>query len=765
MDLKGAELKNFYHITDNIPSLSTQKDAPPKKVVIPHYQRPYKWEEEHIRKLIRDWKNNSALDLQNDDSASGDSSRYFAGSIVTVSHKDEACEERHDLIDGQQRFTTIFLINYIKFLLSRLLLREAIKENQQIHISRLFKSYLQAGKFLLLQENALNFNQAISQLEESVINAICDSDNAPHSALTIFKEGSYLPLILEDDSDYEAEHRAKLEKLFQRYNFVLQYDRQSFNESLKKVLSRTLIVMSQESLPRLSFYPDPNSKDWDDNEKTYVTAIRAIFDAFVKLNDEDDALREKDNRLKNNVSNYAQNIVKNIDLFLQNVELCLVQTGNADDAYTLFEVLNDRSLALDDLDLIKNLFYKQFVLTNRYDNAQKDKELRALDEQWVDTIFKHNTPDAAKKLIAFLAIGYITGDNSLGYKQGKEYRRAANQYLHQYDENNPYTFEKIQRDFNIFESCKILLESAEVNYRTKLEQDNAHKAMYNKDVSMPYRTLHLLLALDYHGVLIGLSSYILGYLKHRDAIDDFNPTKVSEKIKRYFQNEHVPSPINEQAKALWVIAMKSKDYKNPHKLAQILIEHNNLKSQTLANRNVNDVVSDLDRALDDEFKEWLSTWSYSQNRAFKIRLLFAKCIPLNLNGEGELTNPTPFSTHYTGEVTALHIDHMEPQKIDETKKECYFAHPERDVIINGLGNMMLLPSGENISKSNKPLYYLFEHLEGSGLRNHFLTKKTLDFLEKHSTQAKDGNIRVPNETFFNERKAWLIKIFKQAIDL
>ena len=260
MDLKGAELKNFYHITDNIPSLSTQKDTPPKKVVIPHYQRPYKWEEEHIRKLIRDWKNNSALDSQNDDLANGDSSRYFAGSIVTVSHKDDACEERHDLIDGQQRFTTIFLINYIKFLLSRLLLREAIKENQQIHISGLFKSYLQAGKFLLLQENELNFNQSINQLEESVINAICDSDNAPQSALTIFKEGSYLPLILEDDSKYAADHHAKLEKLFQRYNFVLQYDRQSFNESLKKVLSRTLIEMSQESLPRLYFYPDPNSK-------------------------------------------------------------------------------------------------------------------------------------------------------------------------------------------------------------------------------------------------------------------------------------------------------------------------------------------------------------------------------------------------------------------------------------------------------------------------------------------------------------------------
>ena len=763
MDLKGAELKNFYHITDNIPSLSTQKDTPPKKVVIPHYQRPYKWEEEHIRKLIRDWKNNSALDSQNDDLANGDSSRYFAGSIVTVSHKDEACEERHDLIDGQQRFTTIFLINYIKFLLSRLLLREAIKENQQIHISGLFKSYLQAGKFLLLQENELNFNQSINQLEESVINAICDSDNAPQSALTIFKEGSYLPLILEDDPKYAADHHTKLEKLFQRYNFVLQYDRQSFNESLKKVLSRTLIEMSQESLPRLYFYPDPNSKDWDDNEKTYVNAIRAIFDAFVELNNEADQAREKADSLKSNASSYTKNIVKNIDLFLQNVELCLVQTGNADDAYTLFEVLNDRSLALDDLDLIKNLFYKQFVLTNRYDNAQKDTELRALDEQWVDTIFKQGLAETAKKLIAFLAIGYITGDTRLGYKQGKEYRRAVNQYLRQYDENNPYTLKAIQRDFNIFESCKILLESAGVNYRTKLEQDNAHKAMYNPDVSMPYRTLHLLLALDQHAVLIGLSSYILGYLKHCDAIDDFNPAKVSEKIKRYFQNEHAPSPINEQAKALWVIAMKSKDYKLPHKLAQILIEHNNLHSLTVVERNINQVVSD--RALDDEFNEWLRTWSYSPSRAFKIRLLFAKCIPLNLNEEGKLTNPTPFSTHYTGEVTALHIDHMEPQKIDETKAECYFNHLERDVIINGLGNMMLLPSGENISKSNKPLYYLFEHLEGSGLNHHFLTKKTKTLLDAHSTQAKSGAIRVPNEIFFSKRKEWLIEIFNQAIDL
>lgn len=41
---------------------------------------------------------------------------------------------------------------------------------------------------------------------------------------------------------------------------------------------------------------------------------------------------------------------------LEHIKFCVIITGNENDAYTLFEVLNDRALDIEDLDLIKNLF-------------------------------------------------------------------------------------------------------------------------------------------------------------------------------------------------------------------------------------------------------------------------------------------------------------------------------------------------------------------------------------------------------------------------
>lgn len=101
MDLKGAEVRNFYKITNKMSGSLESIDM----MRVPHYQRPYKWggpregNVDLVSQLIDDWKSEN---LKNK------GSEYFAGSIVTVIHENSGCSE-HQLIDGQQRFTTIYL--------------------------------------------------------------------------------------------------------------------------------------------------------------------------------------------------------------------------------------------------------------------------------------------------------------------------------------------------------------------------------------------------------------------------------------------------------------------------------------------------------------------------------------------------------------------------------------------------------------------------------------------------------------------------------
>jgi hypothetical protein len=63
---------------------------------VPNYQREYVWTEEEVEQLLRDVRS---------EQIDGANSEYFIGSIVVCPGK----EGRFDLIDGQQRVTTIFI--------------------------------------------------------------------------------------------------------------------------------------------------------------------------------------------------------------------------------------------------------------------------------------------------------------------------------------------------------------------------------------------------------------------------------------------------------------------------------------------------------------------------------------------------------------------------------------------------------------------------------------------------------------------------------
>lgn len=69
---------------------------------IPEYQRPYVWGKDQINDLLDD----ISFAQQNDDK-----SEYFLGSIVfQTKTNDSGNYQEDDLLDGQQRLTTLFLI-------------------------------------------------------------------------------------------------------------------------------------------------------------------------------------------------------------------------------------------------------------------------------------------------------------------------------------------------------------------------------------------------------------------------------------------------------------------------------------------------------------------------------------------------------------------------------------------------------------------------------------------------------------------------------
>lgn len=67
---------------------------------IPKYQRPYKWESEQVEQLWDDIMESYENDVTN----------YFLGSVITASSYDDPQSPYIDVVDGQQRLTTLMIL-------------------------------------------------------------------------------------------------------------------------------------------------------------------------------------------------------------------------------------------------------------------------------------------------------------------------------------------------------------------------------------------------------------------------------------------------------------------------------------------------------------------------------------------------------------------------------------------------------------------------------------------------------------------------------
>ena len=82
--MEAKELKIVDVLTEN------------KKYIIPPYQRPYSWDDDHAVQLIKDIH----------ESFESEAKEYFIGSLICINKG----ADTYEVVDGQQRLTTLSLI-------------------------------------------------------------------------------------------------------------------------------------------------------------------------------------------------------------------------------------------------------------------------------------------------------------------------------------------------------------------------------------------------------------------------------------------------------------------------------------------------------------------------------------------------------------------------------------------------------------------------------------------------------------------------------
>ena len=571
--------------------------------------------------------------------------------------------------------------------------------------------------------------EVLTKLEVITALPLVDSDNGRR--------------VFEAADSYDGRYTDRLGKYLERNELRLQYDRSAYNEQLINVFRSVIVKLDDQHKVSLCFCDESALSA---SQKVYVAALKVIFNSF------------ESKVLTDNPFSHATELVAKMRDFLGEVRVCVIQTGSPQDAFILFEVLNDRSLALSDLDLIKNHFYKTYVESNlQEDFAHIEGVIDKVDDLWTTKIFPEDDPIKLKQLVTYVSIVYMTGSKERALKERSETRSDITDHLSRtYTPQASMTEADLKRYMNIFRCCRAILRDNDiVGVNLRSPSETVLQAAGEQGESDFRQACLYLIAADQPGVLVGLVCFALEVVKEAvvsgnvsDSID-FELLPFKEEVKK--QMGESESELNRVAKRILQASLLSSTYELPRSLSKQLI---GLEGRSIPN---GPGFFSIGTAEIEEFKGWGSTWSYT-GKNLKTKFLFTKLLRLSSDAEGNLTSRSLQISG--GEMSKLQLDHMEAQTPDPSRLDAYFEHEERERFIHGLGNMMPLPGRENISKSNAPLKDAFHFMSTAGIpESHFL------YTDAKELFAEANSNEVPTEAFFEGRKAKVIERFIAAIQL
>lgn len=715
------------------------------QVNIPFYQRPYSWKEEHIHNLVSDFNNNLET---------GDNKEYFTGSVVVVKEDEDT---KLNLIDGQQRITTLFLLNYLNFLISRSYIEEELILKECANVSEELSTLSDSYYYLTSRQGKDIFNDIKTDLSSLINKKLQSTDTSNISSdfddiLKKFQNTIALPnKNLTDESVYLHDTIKLNEKYLNPNQLALTYSRKSYNEQLKEALSRVTIVVDHSR--NIEFLCQKHENEYS-YVNQYINALSALFENILSACNYYDPQNHDIPIVK------AKKIITFISSMLKNVKFCVVRTSSLSDAYTLFEVLNDRALTVDDLDLVKNIIFKHYCISSNDEETTKDINIESLDKLWGEAF--ESGKKTQNKLIAYLGTVYLTQDTSIQYKETSKYRSPNEKRLKSIQK---YNYISAKRDIQIFKMVKTILVNFELRYQN--QNDKVIELEINPNNTFIIRAINLLHAFNYHGVLPALvnpiiDSFISNY--SNDTNQEINCDRFEKYVNSLksincknteYKNDYIQ--LEKWAFEIWKATLKAKGYDTLRKKITINVIRN--KSTEIS--------KDTETILNDEFNTVINDWRYGKDN-LRAKVLFINLFSTVKNSSNKLIFDTPAG--YSFKTTKIHLDHLDAETPDPNCPEKYFRPKTpgflREDFTNSIGNMMCLDSEDNNSKSNGPLFDSIIYY--SNLHpNHWMITELFDMLNDSQNAASvsigDKIVKVPNENFFSTRKKMLLNYFTEML--
>jgi len=513
----------------------------------------------------------------------------------------------------------------------------------------------------------------------------------------------HIKLLIEDLTgtflkSYNPEHKRPEVSNYQNYylgpvvfSVNAENGKKSIIDGQQRITSITLFLIylnhlqkdfadkDKVSISELIFSAKFGEKSFNMAEETREPCLQSLFDTgeYMIMEGEDETVQNMVARYQDIVQAFPEELTQNalpffIDWFIENVVVVMITAYSDENAYTIFETMNDRGLNLSQTEMLKG-----YVLSKIADKKQRNE----INDLWKKEIQKLHLRDDNADLNFFQA--WFRGKYAVSIRSGKagsidqDFELIGPRFNNWFKDNHATLFNlETSSDFyNYFKTQFPFF----VNWYLKIRDA---QAIFDSSMAHAHYVNHWGIASSLQEPLL------LATINFND--DNETIKKKIDFVSRYIETFTVRRAINGR------------------KFGQASIKYTMFNVIKLIRNNV---IAMLKSHLYEEVESIAENWDkvlnfglHGQNRNFVKHLLSRITSFLdNLIGKD-----TTYATYHHPKGKQFEIEHIWANKFDEHKDEFEQENEFKDWR-NSIGSLILLPQGTNQSFSSDQYEAKLEH--------------------------------------------------------